>query len=264
MPLWAPPVLKLRLEQKSSHKFLFWSFTHPFRAWLQYRCWGAAAYFLVSPKNCPLVACWWFFIFLSNICQQNLSFSLFSAFFLFVCIIHPSAWEKTRNTPAEKCTCQLWIPPCHLHSEEASLQLCWEHELLGCCLNPSPPFLLSYHCSLLAEVALKAAPPPQMSSSPPALPWAHSAPGKWYQNLSDPYWRHWNVVGVCKAWVGASPAVWDHVGIIIFQEICFECSSPANEPPLMAWAASCSARSWQTRGFGENTTSHRWGKELAL
>lgn len=96
MPLWAPPVLKLGLEQKSSHKFLFWSFTHPFRARLQYRCWGAAAYFLVSLKNCPLVACWWFFIFLSNICQQNLSFSLFSAFFC--CCLHNSSQCLRKDT----------------------------------------------------------------------------------------------------------------------------------------------------------------------
>lgn len=264
MPLWAPPVLKLRLEQKSSHKFLFWSFTHPFRAWLQYRCWGAAAYFLVSPKNCPLVACWWFFIFLSNICQQNLSFSLFSAFFC--CCLHNSSQCLRKDTKYSSRKMHMSavdspLSPSQRGGISAAVLGAWAPGLL--CLNPPPPFLLSYHCSLLAEVALKAA-PPQMSSSPPALPWAHSAPGKWYQNLSDPYWRHWNVVGVCKAWVGASPAVWDHVGIIIFQEICFECSSPANEPPLMAWAASCSARSWQTRGFGENTTSHRWGKELAL
>lgn len=52
------------------------------------------------------------------------------------------------------------------------------------------------------------------------------------------------------------------MGIIIFQEICFECSSSANAPPLTAWAASCSVRCWQTWVRGGNAVSHGWGGNL--
>lgn len=62
--------------------------------------------------------------------------------------------------------------------------------------------------------------------------------------------------------MGAPPGARDHVGIIIFQEICFECSSSANAPPPTAWAASCSARRWQTRLRGGNAVSHGRGGNL--
>lgn len=116
----------------------------------------------------------------------------------------------------------------------------------SCCCVPQPDLELHAHFeqSLTSNEAPSPVPPPPRPS-PGLILVLKRGTGARHPVL--PALKPASALGACEVGVGASPGVGDHVGIIIFQKICFERGPSANAPPPGAWAAD-SPKPWGEPG----------------
>lgn len=151
----------------------------------------------------------------------------------FILLISHSSWEKTWNAAAEGCMCQLWIPPCHLEWGGVSAAVLQTWASLLCCVVP-----------LFCPMS------PPGSAPSWFLPWAPPAPAQALnsaQHLLLPLPKPESTVRTREVGGGVSPGFGDHLGIIIFQEICFKCG-PSSSGSRGCRLPGALGRSWCLSG----------------